>query len=103
MRLVRKGIRIASLCLHIEGKSEGKKDGVPVNLLLLKIRLFKFANWPNSAGMGPGVYKTQSKHTKSKSRHRTGAKGHKDSKPIPSYLMQVRGKDGWSTGKLVSG
>jgi hypothetical protein len=36
MRLVRKGIRIASLCLHIEGKSEGKKDGVPVNLLLLK-------------------------------------------------------------------
>jgi len=37
-----------------------------------------FANWPNSAGMGPGVYKTQSKHTKTKSRYRTGTKGHKE-------------------------
>ena len=31
-----------------------------------------WADWPNSARMGPGVYKTQSKHTKIKSRHRTG-------------------------------
>ncbi len=49
----------------------GKRDGVPVSLLSLRCSVSKFANWPNSAGMGPGAYKTQSKHTKIKSRHRT--------------------------------
>ena len=62
----------ASLCLNIKGKSGGKRDGVPVSWLSCKYSTVKFANWPNSAGMGPGVYKTQSKHTKIKSRHRTG-------------------------------
>jgi hypothetical protein len=61
-----------------------KKDGVPVSWFSFKCSTFKFANRPNSAGMGPGVYKTQSKHTKNKSRYRSGAKGHKESKPIPS-------------------
>jgi hypothetical protein len=65
--------------------SQWEEDGVPVNLLLLKFSTFNSANWPNSAGMGPGIYKTQSKHTKIKSRHRTGMKGHKDSKPFRSY------------------
>ncbi len=52
--------------------SQGKRDGVPVSSFHCNCRIFKFANWPNSAGMGPGVYKTQSKHTKIKSRYRTG-------------------------------
>ncbi len=52
--------------------SQGKRDGVPVSLLFLRFIVVKFANWSNSAGMGPGAYKTQSKHTKTKSRYRTG-------------------------------
>jgi hypothetical protein len=59
----------ASLCRNIEGKSGGKRGGVPVSWLLSKCSSYKFANLPNSAGMGP---KTQSKHTKNKSRYRTG-------------------------------
>jgi hypothetical protein len=70
----------------------GKKDGVPVSWFRCNSSRSNFANWPNSAGMGPGVYKTQSKHTKNKSRYPTGTKGHKESKPIPSYWMQVREK-----------
>jgi hypothetical protein len=73
----------------------GKRDGVPVSLFTDKSICCKFANWPNSAGMGPGVYKTQSKHTKNKSAYPTGMKGHKESKPIPAYWMQVKGKKGW--------
>jgi hypothetical protein len=65
--------------------SQGEEDEVPVSWLTDKSIQIKFANWPNSAGIPPGEYKTQSKHTKTKSHHRTGAKGHKDSKPIPSY------------------
>jgi hypothetical protein len=35
--------------------SQGKKeDGIPVSWLESKFRFFNFANWPNSAGMGPG-------------------------------------------------
>ena len=81
----------------------GNKGRLPVSWLLNKYRAVKFANWPNSAGMGPGVYKTQSKHTKIKSPYPTGAIWHKESKPIPSYRMQVKGKEGWNTGKLVIG
>ncbi len=39
-------------------------DGVPVSSVKDKFISVIFANWHNSAGMGPGVYKTQSKHTK---------------------------------------
>jgi hypothetical protein len=70
----------------------GKRDGKPVSWLRDKSRYVKFANWPNSAGMGPGVHKTKSIHTKAKSPYPTGAKGHKESKPIPSYWIQVKGK-----------
>ncbi len=69
-----------------------KRDGVPVSWLLFNHSFSNFANWPNSAGIGPGVYKTQSKHTKNKSRYRTGTKGHGESKALPSYWMRVRGK-----------
>jgi hypothetical protein len=73
----------------------GKRDGVPVSLFWDRAIRCKFANWPNSAGMGPGVYKTQSKHTKNKSAYPTGTILHKESKPIPSYWRQVRGgRDG---------
>jgi hypothetical protein len=72
---------------------KGKKRWLPVSLLLYKTSCCKFANWPNSAGMGPGVYKTQSKHTKNKSRYPTGMNGHKESKPFRSYWMQVRGEE----------
>ena len=57
-------LRNVSLCLNIEGKSVGKRDGVPVSWFPFEKRCVKFANWPNSAGMWPGVYNTQSKHTK---------------------------------------
>ncbi len=70
----------------------GMKDKVPVSSLADKSSSSKFANWPNSAGMGPEVYKTQSIHTKNKSRDRTGTKGHVECKPIPLYRMQLRGK-----------
>jgi hypothetical protein len=84
--------------VHMESKPipsywrqiRGKKDGVPVSWFAAKYSCCKFANLPNSAGMGPGVYKTQSKHTKTKSRYRTGMKRHKESKPFCSYWMQVR-------------
>jgi hypothetical protein len=38
-------------------------EEIPVSLFSDKFSFFKFANMPNSAGMGPGIYKTQSKHT----------------------------------------
>jgi hypothetical protein len=41
-----------------------KRDGVPVSWCLCNHWSSNFANWPNVARMGPGVYKTQSKHTK---------------------------------------
>ncbi len=53
-------------------QARGKRYGVPASLLPNKFRTIKFANWPNSAGMGPGVYKTQSKHTQNKSHYPTG-------------------------------
>ena len=93
-------LRNASLCFNIEGKSVGKRDGVPVSSLLDKCSSCKFANWPNSAGMGPGVYKTQSKHTKIKSRHRTGTILLRNA----SLCLNIEcksGEEGWSTGKLV--
>jgi hypothetical protein len=72
----------------ILNKSQGERgDGVPVSWLLFKYRCCKFANWPNSAGMGPGVYKTQSKHTK---HSQNGTKGHKECKQMPSYGPQGR-------------
>jgi hypothetical protein len=40
-----------------------KEGGVPVSSLWAKFSSSKFTNWPSSAGMGPGVYKTQSKPT----------------------------------------
>jgi hypothetical protein len=49
----------------------GKRDGVPVSLLPHRISCFKFANWPNSAGMEPGVDKTHSNHTPNKSHYPT--------------------------------
>jgi hypothetical protein len=71
----------------------GKRDEIPVSLFPCKSSSCKFANRPNSAGMGPGAYKTHSKHTTTnKSPYPTGTKGHKESKPIPSHRMQVRGK-----------
>ncbi len=73
-------------------QARGQRDWVPVSWFCCKWGRVKSTNRPNSAGMGPGVYKTQSNHTKTKSFYPTGAKGHKESKPIPSYWMQVRGK-----------
>jgi hypothetical protein len=80
-------------------------DGVPVIRLEDKFSSCKFANWPNSAGMGPEVCKTQSKHATNKSPYPTGTKGHKECKSVPSYWMQVRGKRdvvpvSWLTAKL---
>ncbi len=52
----------------------------------------KLTNRPNSAGMGPGVYKTQSKHTKNKSPCIKKA----------SLFLNIEcksGKEGWSQGK----
>ena len=83
-------LRNASLCLNIEGKSGGKKDGVPVSWFWFKISTVKFANWPNSAGMGPGVYKTMSKYTKTKSRYRTGT----ISLGNASLRLNIKGKSG---------
>jgi hypothetical protein len=78
-------MRKASLFVHIECKSGGKRDEVPVSWLFSKSILVKFANWPNSAGMGPGAYKNESKHTKTKSHYPTGMNGYKESKPFLSY------------------
>jgi hypothetical protein len=63
----------------------GKRDGVPVSLFSNRLRYVKFANWPNSAGVRPGIYKAQSKHTNNKSPYPTGTKEHKESKPIASH------------------
>ncbi len=82
--------------------SQGGEDGVPVSWFWDKLRYCKFANWPNSAGMGPEEYKTQSKHTKIKSRHRTGTILLRNAK----LCLNIEGKSGgraWSTGKLVLG
>ncbi len=77
-------LRNASLCLNIEGKSVGKRDGVPVSWLLYNSSSVNCAIWPNSAGMGPGVYKIKSKYTKNKSCYPTGTKGYMKSKSTPS-------------------
>jgi hypothetical protein len=77
---------------HMQGKSptsyttqvKGRRgERAPVSWLLSNRSCSNFANWPNSAGMGPVVYKTQSKHTINKSPYPTGTKGHEKSKPIP--------------------
>ena len=70
--------------------SQGKKRRVPVSWLIPKSSRSNFANWPNSAGMGPGVYKTQSKHTKIKSRHRTGTISLRNA----SLCLNIEGKSG---------
>ncbi len=62
----------------------GKRNGVPENWFPCKEKSSKFANWPNAAGMGPGVHKTRSKHTKNKLRYRTALYDlTEDSKPMP--------------------
>jgi hypothetical protein len=78
----------------------GEMGEVPVSWFTYNISCCKFANLPNSAGTGPGGYKTQSIHTKNKS-------------PYPNGMILVRnasqclntegksGEEGWSTGKLV--
>jgi hypothetical protein len=75
----------SSLFLHTKCKSGERGKGVPVSSLYRKSINVKFANWPNSAGMVPGVYKSQSIYTKNKSPYPTGMLGHKESKPFPSY------------------
>ena len=82
--------------------SQGKRDEVPVSLLENILSHVRFANWPNSAGMGPREYKTQSKHTKNKSRYRTGTIWLRNA----CSCLNIEGKSGkerWSTGKLVFG
>ncbi len=69
----------------------GKRDGVPVNWFWFNRSSCKFANWPNSAGMGPEVYKTQSKHTKIESRYRTGTIWLRNA----SLCLNIEGKSGW--------
>ena len=71
--------------------SHGKRDRVPVSLLEPKSSVSNFSKWSNSAGMRPGEYKTQSKHTTSKSTYPTGTKGREECQPIPSCRIQVRG------------
>ena len=78
----------------------GKKDGVPVSWLSDIFSSFKFANWPNSAGIGPWVYKTQSKYTKIKSRYRTGTISLGNSSLCLNIECKSGGR-GMSTGKLV--
>ena len=57
--------------------------GVPVSLFDSKDSFCKFANWPSSAGMGPGDKTVKS--YKNKPFYPSGTKMHKESKPIPSY------------------
>jgi hypothetical protein len=62
IRLVRKSIKKANLFFILNArKGKGKRDRVPVSWFTHKSSFSKFFNWLNSAGMGPGVYKTQSK------------------------------------------
>jgi hypothetical protein len=75
---------------QVKGR-RGKR--VPVSLLKLNCRTVKLANWPNWIGMGPGVYKIQSKHTTNESHYPTGAIGHTQGKSLPQYWTQVRGEE----------
>jgi hypothetical protein len=62
-------------CKHIPSyrmQAGGNRDGVPVSWLSFKTSFHNSANWPNTAGMEPGVFKTQSKRTKNKSPYPTG-------------------------------
>jgi hypothetical protein len=68
----------------------GKRDGVPVSWFSPKKRYFKFANWPNSSGMGPGVKKNQSDHTANWSPYPTARKGHMERKSLPSNRTHVK-------------
>ncbi len=84
--------------------SQGKEDGVPVRLFRDKSSQAKFANWSNSAGMGPGVYKTQSKHTKIKSSHRT-VRFDLGTQAYALILKASKGEEKWSginTGTPIS-
>ena len=76
----------------------GERNGVPVSMFLYKLSTRKPANWPNSAGMGPGAYKTQSKHTKIKSRHRTGTIWLRNT----SLCLNIEGKSGWGTSSTLA-
>ncbi len=53
---------------------------VPVSWFSFNLRSFKFANWPSSAGMGPGDKTVKS--YKNKPFYPSGTKMHKESKPI---------------------
>ncbi len=64
---------------------ERRGERVPVRLLSNNHSTIKFANRPNSAGMGPGEYKTQSKHTKNKSPYPTGTKHTKNKSPYSKF------------------
>ena len=59
-----------------------------------------WTNWPNSAGMGPGVYKTQSKHTKTKSPYPTGTMLLRNAS-LCLHIECKSGGRGMSTGELV--
>jgi hypothetical protein len=65
---------------------------VPVSWLFCNRSHVNFANRPNSAGMEPGEYKTQSKHTKTKSSCPTGTIGLAQGKSPSSYTTQVKGR-----------
>jgi hypothetical protein len=85
----------ASLLLHIEKKSREKKGGVPVRWLICKYSSSKCANWPNSAGMRPGGYKTQSNHTKTSHPILTVSLStflRAECKFLSSYWAQVKGE-----------
>ncbi len=90
------------LCLNIEGRS-GEEGWIPVSLFTNKISSFKFANWPNSAGMGPKVYKTQSKHTKKQVTLSYWCERALGKQAYCFILNASQRKKGWSTGKLVFG
>jgi hypothetical protein len=51
--------------------------------------------------MGPGVYKTQSKHTKNKSPYPTGMKGHEEKQAYSFVLNASQRKEKVIAGKLV--
>ena len=95
-------LRNASQCLNNEGMSreEGWK---PVSLFTNKISSFKFANWPNSAGMGPKVYKTKSKHTQKQVTLSYWCERALGKQAYCFILNASQRKKGWSTGKLVFG
>ncbi len=69
---------------------KGKRVEVPAIWLSCKDRSFKLTNRPHSAGMGPGAYKTQSKHTTNKPPIRLVRKG----KRKASLFLHIECKSG---------